>query len=180
MIRFFVRCEEAAMAIDLTRNDLDSRGLRVAASACRDGAASRRMLALALILEGESRTDAARVCGMDRQTLRDWVHRYNAEGLAGLTDRYGGGRAALLNAAQQAEFRQIVLAGPDRQVDGVVRWRCVDLQRVIGERFGVTMAERTVGKLLGKLGLSRLTARPRHPKQEAGASEDFKKTSPPS
>ncbi len=165
------------MATAVTRDNLDAAGLRAAAAASRDGAAARRMLALALVLEGESRTDAARVCGMDRQTLRDWVHRYNAEGLAGLIDRHGGGAARLLDDGQRAELRQIVLAGPDPEVDGVVRWRCVDLQRVIGERFAVTIAERTVAKLLHELGLSRLSARPRHPKQEARAQEDFKKTS---
>ena len=165
------------MAIAVTRDDLDSAGLRSAAAASRDGAAARRILALALVLEGESRTEAARVCGMDRQTLRDWVHRYNAEGLAGLTNRHGGGAARLLDDGQRAEFRQVVLAGPDPQVDGVVRWRCVDLQRVIGERFAVTIAERTVAKLLHELGLSRLSARPRHPKQEAATQEEFKKTS---
>jgi transposase len=168
------------MAISVTRGDLDAAGLRAAASACRDGAAARRMLALALVLEGASRTEAAKVCGMDRQTLRDWVHRYNAEGLGGLSNRHGGGAAPLLDTGQRAEFRRIVLAGPDQETDGVVRWRCVDLQRVIGERFAVTIAERTVAKLLHELGLSRLTPRPRHPKQDADAQAAFKKTSRPS
>lgn len=168
------------MTISVLRDDLDAAGLRVAASACRDGAAARRMLALALVVEGESRTEAAKICGMDRQTLRDWVHRYNAEGLAGLSNRHGGGLAPLLSAAQCSELKEIVLAGPDPEVDGVVRWRCIDLQRVIGERFAVTMAERTVAKLLHKLGLSRLSPRPVHPKQAAQAQEGFKKTLPPS
>jgi transposase len=167
------------MAIAVVRDDLDAAGLRAAAAGCRDGAAARRMLALALVIEGESRTEAARVCGMDRQTLRDWVHRYNQEGLAGLSNRHGGGPAALLSAAQKDELKQIVLAGPDLARNGVVRWRCVDLQRVIDERFKVTMAERTVAKLLHALGLSRLTPRPRHPKQDLDAQEDFKKTSQP-
>lgn len=110
------------MTIAVARDDLDAVGLRASASGCRDGA-------------------AARVCGMDRQSLRDWVHRYNAEGLAGLVNRHGGGPAALLTAAQRAALKEIVLAGPDPEVDGVVRWRCVDLQRVIGERFAVTIAD---------------------------------------
>jgi transposase len=168
------------MAIGVTRDDLDAAGLRGAAAACRDGAAGRRMLALALVLEGASRTEAAKVCGMARQTLRDWVHRYNAEGLAGLSNRHGGGAVPLLTGAQKAELKQIVLAGPDPETDGVVRWRCVDLQRVIDERFAVTIAERTVAKLLHALGLSRLSPRPRHPKQNADAQEEYKKTSPPS
>jgi transposase len=168
------------MAIAVTRDDFDATGLRLAAAACRDGAAARRMLALALVLEGASRTEAAKVCGMDRQTLRDWVHRYNAKGLDGLSNRHGGGAAPLLNAGQRAELKLIVLAGPDPETDGVVRWRCVDLQRVIRERFAVTMAERTVAKLLHALGLSRLSPRPRHPKQDGDAQEEYKKTSLPS
>ena len=136
------------MAIGIVRNDLDAAGLRAAASASRDSSAARRMLALALVVEGVDRTTAARTCGMDRQTLRDWVHRYNEGGLAGLSNRHGGGPAQLLTPAQKDELKQIVLAGPDLAKDGVVRWRCVDLQRVIKERFKVTMAERTVAKLL--------------------------------
>jgi len=165
------------MAIGILRNDLDAAGLRAAAAASRDSSAARRMLALALVVEGVDRTTAARTCGMDRQTLRDWVHRYNEGGLAGLSNRHGGGPAQLLTPAQKDELKQIVLAGPDLAKDGVVRWRCVDLQRVIKERFKVTMAERTVAKLLHALGLSRLTPRPRHPKQAPQAQEDFKKAS---
>ena len=163
------------MSVGIVRDELDAAGLRAAASASRDGPAARRMPALALVLEGEKRAEAARICGMDRQTLPDWIHRYNAHGLDGLSNRHGGGPAPLLTAAQQADLKEIVIAGPDPETDGVVRWRCVDLQRVIAERFKVTMAERTVAKLLHKLGLSRLTPRPIHPKQVAWAQEDFKK-----
>lgn len=163
------------MSVGILRDELDATGLRAAAAASRDGCAARRMLALALVLEGEKRAQAARICGMDRQTLPDWIHRYNAHGLDGLTNRHGGGPAALLSTVQQAALKEIVMAGPDPEVDGVVRWRCVDLQRVIKERFKVTMAERTVAKLLHKLGLSRLTPRPVHPRQVAQAQENFKK-----
>ena len=168
------------MSVVIVRDELDAAGLRAAAASSRDGAGARRMLALALVLEGEKRAEAARICGMDRQTLPDWIHRYNAEGLAGLSNRHGGGPAPLLTGVQRAELKQIVMAGPDPETDGVVRWRCIDLQRVIEERFAVQMAERTVAKLLHKLGLSRLSPRPVHPKQAAQAQEDFKKTSPPS
>src|SRR5271169_4902385 len=71
-------------AVAIARLDLTAEELRGAASVEKDGAAARRILALALILEGVDRTSAARICGMDRQTLRDWVHRYNDEGGAGL------------------------------------------------------------------------------------------------
>ena len=73
-----------AAPIRITRVDLDASGLRLAARRSSSVAASRRMLALALVLEGKSRTEAAQAAGMDRQTVRDWVHRYNEEGLAGL------------------------------------------------------------------------------------------------
>lgn len=164
--------------IEITRTDLDAKGLRRAAQGCADADAARRMLAIALVLEGRSRAEAAEICGMERQTLRDWVHRYNDEGLAGLYDRKPKGRAPNLDPAQMAELACIVEAGPDVCVDGVVRWRCVDLQQVIEARFGVSYAERSVGKLLKRLGFRKLSARPAHPQGDAEAREAFKKTSP--
>jgi len=91
----------------------------------KDGTVVRRLLALALILEGKSRTEAALQSGMERQTLRDWVHRYNAEGLAGLFSRVGPGPARLLNETQMAQFRELVIDGPDPETDKVIRWRCI-------------------------------------------------------
>src|SRR5882672_4142780 len=159
------------MAISITREDHTAADLRSAASRSRDGAAARRMLALALVLEGSSRTAAAVSCGMDRQTLRDWVHRYNAQGVAGLSDRRRSGRPPRLTAAQEAEVSRIVEVGPDLATHGVVRWRCVDLQKVIADRFEVTLAERTVAKLLKKLRFTRLSPRPYHPRKDADAQE---------
>ena len=165
------------MAIGIVRDDLDASDLRRAAARSRDANAARRMLALALVLEGASRATAARSCGMDRQSLRDWVHRYNGEGLEGLSDRPRSGRPSLLTPTQMAELEQVIAAGPDPAVDGVVRWRCVDLQRVVDERFEVEIAERTMAKLVHKLGFSRLSPRPRHPKADVAAQEAYKKTS---
>src|SRR5712691_10707804 len=136
---------EGRMAIAITRREHGPAELRAAAAATREGHAARRLLALALVLEGRSRTAAAASCGMDRQTLRDWVHRYNAQGLMGLYDRAHPGPPPRLTAAQQAELARIVEAGPDLARDGVVRWRCVDLQAVIQARFGLELAQRTVG-----------------------------------
>jgi transposase len=133
---------------------------------------------MAHILDGATRAEAAAACGMDRQTLRDWVHRYNADGLAGLRDVPRSGRPAVLSAEQMAELKALVLAGPDLAKDGVVRWRCLDLRSVIETRFQVTVHERTVGKLLRRLGLTRLQPRPFHPKQDLEAQAAFKKTSP--
>ena len=166
------------MAVAITRTDLSARELRVAAAKAKDAKAARRMLAIALVLEGVDRKTAARSCGMDRQTLRDWVHRYNAEGLEGLSDRRSAGPAPRLSPEQKAELAQMVREGPDPAVDGVVRWRRIDLQRRIAARFGVAMHERTVGKQLAALGFRRLSVRPQHPKSDPGAQQAFEKTSP--
>jgi transposase len=114
---------------------------------------------------------------MDRQTLRDWVHRFNEAGPEGLLDNWSKGPAPRLSAAQKEDLARIVETGPDREIDGVVRWRRVDLKRVINERFGVDYHERYVGTLLKRLGFSHISARPRHPGQNAEIVEAYKKTS---
>ena len=166
------------MAIAITRLDLSAAGLRREAGRARSADQARRLLALALVLEGSSRTAAARACGMDRQTLRDWVHRYNAEGIEGLVDRPPPGRAKRLTPAQERELAAIVEAGPDLARDGVMRWRRIDLCRVIAARFGVEYHERSVGKLLRRLGYRRLSVRPRHREADPQAQAAVKKTSP--
>src|SRR3954470_6216500 len=125
------------MAIAITRRDLSAGDLRREAARTRDAKAARRMLAIALVLEGRSREDAAASCGMDRQTLRDWAHRYNAEGLAGLADlpRRNGPRPRL-SPGQEAMVAEWAEQGPDLARDGVVRWRCQDLRHRIGRVRG--------------------------------------------
>src|SRR3954454_20113647 len=166
------------MTVAITRRELGTVEPRREARRCRDAAASRRMLALALVLEGSSREEAARVAGMDRQTLRDWGHRHNAEGLAGLRDRPRSGRGPRLTAEQEAELVTAVERGPEAGRDGVVRWRRVDLRALIEARFAVRLHERSVGKVLRRLGLARLSVRPRHPKADEAAQEAFEKASP--
>lgn len=166
------------MAIAITRGDHTASDFRSAAARERNGPVARRMLALALVLDGRSRTEAAESCGMDRQTLRDWVHRYNADGLAGLQDRAHTGRPGRLTAAQKAVLGQLVEAGPDPEKDGVVRWRRVDLQHVIKARFEVDLAPRSIGTILRELGFRRLSPRPHHPNKDPEAQETYKKTLP--
>jgi transposase len=144
------------------------------------------MLALALVLEGRSRQEAARNCGMDRQSLRDCgrrllrpgVHRYNGEGLAGLSNKRAPGSARKLTNEQSAMVAGWVRAGPELAADGVIRWRRIDLARKIEKELGVCLAERSVGDLLRRLGFRRVSVRPLHPKQDAEALETHKKTSP--
>src|SRR6202521_5495070 len=158
------------------RTDFSASELRRQAKRSKDNNQSRRLLSLAAVLDGMNRTDAARSGGMDRQTLRDWVHRFNEAGPDGLLDNWASGPTPRLSPDQKAELAAIVEAGPDRQIDGVVRWRRIDLQRVIRERFGVAYHERYVGTLLQRLGFSHVSARPRHPGQNAEIIEAFKKT----
>ena len=164
-------------AIAITNQNHTAGDLRRLMSQHKDGAVVRRLMALALILEGKSRTEAAQQSGMERQTLRDWVHRYNAEGVAGLSSRVGPGPTPRLTEAQMAQFRELVISGPDPETDKVIRWRCIDLRDKIEQRFSVRVHKRTVAKWLHLLELTRLQPRPFHPKQDAAAQEAFKKTS---
>jgi putative transposase len=180
------------MTVAITRLELSAGDLRQEAKRCRDGAAARRMLALALVLEGHAREQAARHAGMERQTLRDWVHRYNAQGLAGLHDRSHPGPKPRLTAEQMTELGAIVEQGPDPERDGIVRWRRVDLQAVIERRFDVKLHERSVGlsaaltsrrgiglrpMVLRRLGFAHLSVRPKHPSSDPEVQAAFKKAS---
>jgi transposase len=159
------------------RTDYSASELRRLAKRSRDNNQSRRLLSLAAVVDGMCRNDAARIGGMDRQTLRDWVHRFNRAGPDGLLDAWTAGPVPRLSPGQKIELAALVEIGPDRTFDGVVRWRRVDLKRVIKERFGVDYHERYVGTLLKKLGFSHISARPRHPGQDAETISAFKKTS---
>lgn len=164
--------------LEITRTDYTSAELRSLGGRCSDGAQVRRMLALALVLDGHSRTEAAALNGMDRQTLRDWVHRYNDLGVEGLKSLRSPGRAPALTRAQMAELRELVIKGPDPATNKVVRWRCVDLQAEVARRFSVGVHENTIGRWLHELGLTRLQPRPVHPRKDPEAEATFKKTSP--
>ena len=163
--------------LEITWTDYTAEELRGLCGRCSDGAQVRRILAIAMVLEGRSRTEAAELNGMDRQTLRDWVHRYNAAGVRGLKSARHPGRAPALTQLQRAELLELVIAGPDPALNGVVRWRCVDLKAEVARRFGVAVHENTIGRWLHELGLTRLQPRPYHPKKSAEAEVAFKKTS---
>jgi transposase len=165
------------MTVAITRLDLSAADLRETAARAADATAGRRVLAIALVLEGWSRQAAAAACAVERQTLRDWAHRYNECGPEGLQDRpRRTGPPPRLSAEQQAQVAEWVEQGPALERDGVVRWRCVDLQRRSKEAFAVALHESTVGKLLHRLSFTRLQPRPCHPKKDAAAREAFKKT----
>src|SRR5215213_518830 len=152
--------------------------LRAMARRERDGRVSGRLLALANALDGMSRDDAARAAGMDRQTLRDRVHRYNAEGIEGLRDRPRPGRPCALDEGRQAAPKALILRGPRLERDGCVAWRIRDLCALAERRFGVRYGESGMARLMKRLDLSRQKARPVHPEADQKARERFKKPCP--
>lgn len=161
------------------KRELSSAEFRAAAKAAADAPQARRLLALAAIRDGKTRSEAARIGGMDRQTLVDWVHAYNERGIDGLINRVSPGRPSKLTDGQKAELKALVEEGPDPDKDGLVRWRRIDLARIAKDRFGVSVHADTIGRMLHQLGFSHISARPRHPEQTRDAIATFKKRSLP-
>lgn len=157
------------------RTDIESGTLRRLARRERDGRVAARLLAIANALDGMSRRAAAEAAGMDRQTLRDWVHRYNEAGPEGLKDKPRSGRPPRLTEGQQAALRALILRGPDPERDGVSSWRIEDLCRIAEERFGVRYHEGGMLRLVKSLGLSWQKTRPRHPQADPAAVRAFKR-----
>jgi len=113
--------------------------VRAAAKRSKDGPQARRLLALAAIYEGATRTEAAKIGGVTLQIIRDWVLKFNARGPEGLIDRKAPGPTPRLNDEHRAALTAIVESGPIPAAHGVVRWRIVDLCQWIFEQFRVVV-----------------------------------------
>jgi transposase len=163
------------MAI-LLRVDFDAARVRGSARESKDGNQVRRLLALAAIYDGASRTQAAGIGGVTLQVVRDWVLRFNAHGPAGLIDRKAPGQPSRLKEEHRAALAALIESGPIPAVHGVVRWRIIDLCQWVWEEFEISVAEQTLGRELRAMGYRKLSARPRHHAQAPGAIEAFKKT----
>ncbi len=161
------------------RPDFCGDDLRRLAKQHKDGACTRRLLALSLIYDGESRSAAARFGGVGLQIVRDWVLRFNAHGVNGLVNGKAPGRKPLLNDEQRVALAALVDSGPQFEVDGTVRWRLCDLIRWISVEFGIKASRQTVARELRMMGYRKLSARPRHHAQDSEAIAIFKKTSLP-
>lgn len=161
------------------RTDYTAGEVRRVAKRVKDAAQARRLLAIAAVLDGASRTEAAEIGGMDRQTLRDWVIRFNEEGPEGLVNIPSPGVPPKLEAAHRAFLARIVEEGPIPAVHGVVRWRACDLIMRLHEEFGLSVSDDTIYRALKDLGFSHVSARPKAYKQDPEAVQAFKKTSPP-
>jgi transposase len=164
------------MAALKIRKDRTAVALRREAKGESDARAARRMLAIANALSGMSRDEAARAAGMDRQTLRDWVLRYNEHGLDGLYDRWGDGRPPRLTAEEQAELLGVVMAGSDPETTGISAYTREDFVRICEERFSKTFHPSSMSRVLKRLGLSRQKTRASHPMKDPAAAAAFKKS----
>ena len=157
------------------RCDFDSGQLRRFARRTKDGPQARRLLALAAIYDGATRTQAAAIGGVTLQIVRDWVVKFNARGPDGLIDRKAPGQPSRLNDTHRAALATMIESGPMPAVHGVVRWRLIDLCQWLFEEFRITVAKQTLSRELRGMGYRKLSARPRHHAQAEGAVEDFKK-----
>jgi len=161
------------------RGDFAALQLRGFARRTKDGPQARRLLALAAIYDGATRTEAAKLGGVTLQIVRDWVVKFNARGPDGLADKKAPGQASRLNDEHRVALAKVIDEGPVPAIHGVVRWRLVDLCQWVFEEFRVSVSVQTLSRELRALGYRRLSARPRHHAQAEGAIEDFKKVSPP-
>jgi transposase len=161
----------------LLRSDFDAARLRRFAKKAKDGPQARRLLALAAIYDGATRTEAAKIGDVGLQIIRDWVLRFNARGPDGLVNGKAPGQPSKLNDAQRQAITQMIESGPIPAVHGVVRWRLIDLAQWIFEEFRITIAKQTLSRELRAMGYRKLSARPRHHAQTEGVIEDFKKAS---
>jgi transposase len=163
-----------AAAIPL-REDYDARLLRGLAKQSDDADQTRRLLALAAIYDGGSRGEAAELAGVGLQTVRDWVLRFNAEGPGALVNRKASGKPPLLSEVQRHELAELIARGPIPAVDGVVRWRLIDLAQWVYETYGIATSKQTLSRMLRAMGYRKLSARPRHHAQDPEAVIAFKK-----
>lgn len=161
------------------RGDYSASDLRSLARRCGDAEQVRRLLAMASILDGGSRSDAAKIGGVTLQIVRDWVIRYNAAGPDGLKSRKAPGKPPILNDAQRQALAAQVEAGPIPAAHGVVRWRLIDLAQWILDEFGLSISKQSLSREMRALGFRKLSARPRHNGQKADDIADFKKASLP-
>ena len=167
------------MAVGIAlRGDFDAAGLRGLAKRSKDAGMARRLLAVAAIYDGGSRTQAARIGDVGLQTVRDWVLRFNARGPDGLVDAKAPGPKPKLDDAHRRALVAKIEAGPIPAVDGVVRWRLIDLAQWVFDEYGVTVTKQILSRELRALGYRKLSARPRHHEKSEAAAEAFKKTSP--
>jgi transposase len=160
------------------RTDFNAHQLRALARQTKNAPQARRLLALAAIYEGASRTEAARIGGVTLQIVRDWVLKFNAQGPDGLIDRKPPGQPSRLTDRHRQHLVQMIEAGPIPAGHGVVRWRLVDLIQWLWDEYRLPISKQALSREVRALGYRKLSARPRHHAKSDAAVAAFKKTSP--
>ena len=161
------------------RTDFDAAALRSQAKRSKDASQTRRLLALAAVYDGATRTEAAGIGGVTLQIVRDWVLKFNAHGPAGLIDCKSTDRPSRLDEVHRAALRAVIESGPIPAVHGVVRWRLLDLCGWLWDEFAVSIAKPTLSREVRAMGYRKLSACPRHHAQAAGVIDLFKTASLP-
>ncbi len=162
------------------RSGFDAAGLCRIARKSKDGPQARRLLALATLYEGASRTEAARIGGVTLQIVRDWVVKFNAHGPESLIDRKPPGQPSRLTHAHRAALMARLDEGPIPSVHGVVRWRLIDLAQWLFEEFRISISKQTLSRELRAMGYRKLSTRLHHHARTEHAADAFKKSSRPS
>jgi transposase len=160
------------------RSDYDAVRLRQLARRSKDAPQTRRLLALAVIYEGGSRTQAAEIGGVGLQTVRDWVLRFNVHGPVGLLDGKAPGQPSILSNEHRLRLSEMIESGPIPAAHGVVRWRLADLMQWLWDEYRIRISKQTLSRELRALNFRKLSARPRHHAKSEAAVAAFKKTSP--
>ena len=160
------------------RTDFTAVEVRRLARRAKDSDQVRRLLAIAAVLDGASRAEAAKIGGMDRQTPRDWVIRFNEQGPEGLINKPSPGAPGKLTDEHKAFLVRLIDEGPIPAIHGVMRWRACDLIMQLYEEFSLSVSDDTIYRALKELGFSHVSARPKAYKQDPDAMEAFKKTLP--
>lgn len=157
------------------RDDIAPVILRRAAKEERDGVVCRRLLGIAHLLEGGSRSEAQKIACLTVNTFRIWIQRFNVQGIEGLRSKKSSGRPRKLTSEVELTLKEQVLKGPSSE-DGIVRFRLVDLQSCLQKEHGVSIRLSGIWRQLQRLGFTWKTGRQRHPKSDEQVQEAFKKT----
>jgi transposase len=160
------------------RQDKSPQELRLSAKVAKDGKVVQRVLGIALILDGRGRSEAASLVGLDPQTLARAVQHYNADGIAGLSDRTSPGRPPKLTREQSAELKRMVLAGPEDRENGCPEFKVRHIVDLVKDQWGIGISPEPARTRLHAMNLVPLVCRPKHHEADPVAQAAFKETFP--
>lgn len=134
----------------------------------------QRLLAIRLVVMANTVPQAAKAVGLKERQTRNWIHRFNAEGVNGLRDRPRPGQPVKLTRQKESVFRERIVKGASPK-DPTRNLRVKDIQRILREEFDADYCLGGTYFLLHRLGFSSLVPRPRHPQADQQTQDQFKK-----